>query len=70
MHSKAQKLVSLIKQISTNYAPFSIEVHCMAHKCIKNLSCLGVVSNIEDLLQSYHAYFAHSTLSSLSKLLI
>jgi hypothetical protein len=43
--------------------PFSIGVHCMAHRCnlaFKTLSSLGIVNNIEDLLQSCRAYFAHS----------
>jgi hypothetical protein len=55
--------IGVIKQINTNYAPFSIGVHCMVHRCnlaFKTLSTLGIVSSIEDLLQSCHAYFAHS----------
>jgi len=54
---------SVTKQINTNYAPFSIGVHCMVHRCnfaFKTLSTLGMVSNIEDLLQRCHAYFAHN----------
>jgi hypothetical protein len=53
----------VIKQINTNYAPFSIGVHYMVHRCnltFKTLSTLGIVSSIKDLLQSCHAYFAHS----------
>jgi len=53
----------VIKQINTNYAPFSIGVHCLAHRgnlAFKALSTLGIVSIIKDLLQSCHAYFAHS----------
>jgi hypothetical protein len=35
----------------------------MVHRCnfaFKTLSTLGIVSNIEDLLKSCHAYFAHN----------
>ncbi len=52
-----------IKQINTNYAPFSIGVHYMAHKrnlAFKTLSTLGIINNIEDLLWNHHAYFAHN----------
>jgi hypothetical protein len=55
--------IGVTKQINTNYAPFSISVHYMAHKCnlaFKTLLTLGIVSNIMDLLQSCHAYFVHS----------
>jgi hypothetical protein len=53
--------IGVTKQINTNYAPFSIGVHCMVHRCnLAFLFTLGIVSSIEDLLQSYHAYFAHS----------
>jgi hypothetical protein len=55
--------IGVIKQINTNYAPFSIGVHCIAHRCnlaFKTLSTLGIISSIEDLLQSCHVYFAHS----------
>ncbi len=30
-HSKSIK-IGITKQINTNYAPFSIRVHCMAHR--------------------------------------
>jgi hypothetical protein len=43
--------IGLTKQINTNYAPFSIGVHCMAHRCnlaFKTLSSLGIISSIED----------------------
>jgi len=53
----------VIKQINTNYAAFSISVHYMAHRCnltFNTLLTLGIVSSIEDLLQSWHVYFAHS----------
>ncbi len=55
--------IGVIKQINTNYAPFSIGVHWIAHRCnlaFKTLSTLGIVRNIKDLLQSCHEYFAHS----------
>ncbi len=45
--------IGVIKQINTNYAPFSIGVHCMAHKyklTFKTLSTLGIINSIEDLL--------------------
>ncbi len=45
--------IGVTKQINTNYAPFSIGVHCMVHRCnlaFKTLSTLGIISNIEDLL--------------------
>jgi hypothetical protein len=54
---------SVTKQVNTNYAPFFIGVHCMIHRnnlTFKALSTLGIVSSINDLLQSCHAYFAHS----------
>jgi hypothetical protein len=49
--------------MNINYAPFSIGVDCMAHRCnlaFKIFSSLGIINNIKDLLQSSHAYFAHS----------
>jgi hypothetical protein len=55
--------IGVIKQISTNYAPFSIGVHYIAHRCnlaFKTLSTLGIVSSIENLLQSCYVYFVHS----------
>jgi hypothetical protein len=55
--------IGVIKQINTNYAPFSINVHWIAQRCnltFKTLSTLGIVRNIQDLLQSCHEYFAHS----------
>jgi hypothetical protein len=54
---------SVTKQINTNYAPFSNNVDCMVHRCnfsFKTLSTLGIVNNIEHLLQSCHTYFAHN----------
>jgi hypothetical protein len=55
--------IGVTKQINTNYARVSIGVQCMAHRgnlAFKALSTLGIVSSIKDLLQSCHAYFAHS----------
>jgi hypothetical protein len=55
--------IGVTKQINTNYAHFSISVHCMAHRgnlAFKVLSTLGIISSIKDLLQSCHAYFAHN----------
>jgi hypothetical protein len=55
--------IGVTKQINTNYACFSIGVHCMAHRsnlAFKALSTLGIVSSMKDLLQSCHAYFVHS----------
>jgi len=48
--------------MNINYAPFSIGVHYMVHKCnlaFKTLSSLGIMSSIKDLLQTCHSYFAH-----------
>jgi hypothetical protein len=48
--------------MNINYAPFSIGVHCMAHKCnlaFKTLFSLRIMSNIKDLLQISHFYFSH-----------
>jgi hypothetical protein len=53
----------IIKHINVNYAPFSIGVHCMVHRCnlaFKALSSLGTMSSIEDMLQTCHSYFAHN----------
>jgi hypothetical protein len=50
-------------QIQSKYAPFALGVHCMAHRCnlaFKTLSQLDVMSRIEGLLKSSHAYFKHS----------
>jgi hypothetical protein len=54
--------IGVIKQINTNYAPFSIGVHWIVHRynlAFKTLSTLGIVSSIKDMLQSCHAYFPH-----------
>ncbi len=62
--SKFQRTkIGVTKQINTNYAHFSIGVHCMAHRgnlAFQALSTLGIVSSIKDLPQCCHAYFVHS----------
>jgi hypothetical protein len=43
--------IGVTKQINTNYAPFSIGVHYMAHRCnlaFKILYSLGIISSIKD----------------------
>jgi len=55
--------IGVTKEIDINYAPLSIGVHCMAHKCnlaFKILSSLGIINNTKYLLQSCHSYFAHN----------
>ena len=50
-------------QIQSKYTPFALGVHCMTHRCslaFKTLSQLDVMSRIEGLLKSSHAYFKHS----------
>jgi hypothetical protein len=52
-----------LEQIQNDYAPFSIGVHYMAHHMnlvVQTLSILPLVKCIESLLQTLHAYFAHS----------
>jgi len=54
--------IGVIKEMNINYALFSITIHCMVHKCnlvFKTLFSLGIMSNIKDLLQTCHFYFAH-----------
>ena len=51
------------QQIQSRYAPFALCVHCMAHRfnlAFKTLSQLDIMSHIEGLLKSSHAYFKHS----------
>jgi hypothetical protein len=50
-----------ITQMHDFYAPFSLGVHCMAHRMnlvIGTLSLYPLVSNIEGLLASLHTYFS------------
>lgn len=50
-------------QVKEKHAPFSIGVHCVAHRCnlaFKALSNLGIFSAIEKLLGVTHAYFCKS----------
>ena len=50
-------------QIQSKYALFALDVHCMAHRCnlaFTTLSQLDIMSRIEGLLKSFHAYFKHS----------
>jgi hypothetical protein len=50
-----------IIQMCDFYAPFSLGVHCMAHRMnlvIETLSLYPLVSNIEGLLASLHTYFS------------
>ena len=50
-------------QIQSKYAPFPLRVHCMAHRCnlaFKTMSQHDIMSRIEGLLKSSHAYFKHS----------
>jgi hypothetical protein len=50
-----------ITQMRDFYAPFSLGVHCMAHRMnlvIGTLSLYPLVSNIEGLLASLHTYFS------------
>lgn len=47
-------------QVREKFAPFTIDVHCIAHRCklaFKALSSLGIFSDIEKLLSVTHAYF-------------
>jgi hypothetical protein len=51
------------KQIFDDHAPYSIGIHCMPHHTnlvVQILSGLPLVKHIESLLQTLHAYFAHS----------
>jgi hypothetical protein len=51
------------KHIWEDYAPFSIGVHCTAHHtniALQTLFIIPWVKCIESLLQTLHAYFAHS----------
>ncbi len=51
------------KQIFDDHAFYSIGIHCMAHhtnSVMQILSSLPLVKHIESLLQTLHAYFAHS----------
>jgi hypothetical protein len=48
------------QQIHSKYAPFALNLHCMAHRCnlaFKTLSQLDIMSRIEGLLKSSNAYF-------------
>jgi hypothetical protein len=50
-----------IAQIRTYFAPFSLGVHCMAHRMnlvIETLSLFPLVNKIEGLLASLHSYFS------------
>lgn len=52
------------RQLQEKHAPFVAGVHCMSHRvdlALKTLSKMPIVSNVEDLLQVTHAYFAHSS---------
>jgi hypothetical protein len=49
-------------QIQCQYAPFVVNVHCMAHQTNlvrQTLSNLPLVSHIENLLQCLYGYFNH-----------
>ena len=51
------------KQIKEEYAPFANDQHCFAHKLqlvAQVFSKTDLMSTIEDVLQTSHAYFAHS----------
>lgn len=51
------------KQIFDDHVFYSIGIHCMAHhtnSVMQILSSLPLVKHIESLLQTLHAYFAHS----------
>jgi len=51
------------EQIFDDHAFYSIKIHCMAHHrylVVQILSGLPLVKHIESLLQTLHAYFAHS----------
>ena len=55
--------MGVTQQIQSKYVPFALGVHCMAHRCnlaFKTLSQLDIMSRIEGLLKSSHAYFKHS----------
>ena len=50
-------------QIHIKYVSVALSVHCMAHHCnlaFKTLSKLDIISHIEGLSKSSHAYFKHS----------
>ena len=51
------------KQIKEEFAPYANEQHCCAHKlqlAAQVLSETELMSTVEDVLQTTHAYFAHS----------
>jgi len=53
----------VIVQMKDTIAPFMFGVHCMAHRtnlAVEPLSNLPVVSKLEALCQTMHAYFSHS----------
>ncbi len=55
--------LGLTIQIQRQYAPFVVNVHCMAHwtnLVVKTLSNLLLVSHIENLLHCLYGYFNHS----------
>jgi hypothetical protein len=51
------------KQLQTSYAPFSIGVHCFAHRvnlAARTLSVNMIFQNSERLMQKAHAFFKRS----------
>jgi hypothetical protein len=49
--------------IQRDYAPYSIGMHCMAHRCslaFKTLSGMDIFASIEKMLQKTYSFFSHS----------
>lgn len=50
----------VVQQFADKHAPYSLGIHCVAHKtdiAVGPLSNLPIVTKIEELVTSLHAYF-------------
>jgi hypothetical protein len=55
--------ISVSMRMKEKLAPYLVVVHCCAHHTnltIQTFSSLSIVHRLEDLLQSFHSYFARS----------